>query len=46
MERAFNYAAGFTKADDRLPEFMSHEPLPPHNTVWDVPDEELDRVLG
>jgi len=46
MERAFNRAAGFTKADDRLPEFMKNEPLPPHNTVWDVSDEELDRVLG
>jgi aldehyde:ferredoxin oxidoreductase len=46
MERAFNRAAGFTKADDRLPEFMKNEPLPPHNTVWDISDEELDRVLG
>jgi len=43
-ERAFNEAAGFTKADDRLPEFMYYEPLPPHNTVWDVPDEMLDQV--
>ncbi len=46
MERSFNRAAGFTEADDRLPEFMRREPLPPHNTVWDVRDEELDRVLG
>ncbi len=45
-ERAFNKAAGFTKADDRLPEFMKYEPLPPHNVVWDVPDEELDAVFG
>jgi len=43
-ERAFNEAAGFTKADDRLPEFMKYEPLPPHNTVFDVPDEVLDQV--
>ncbi len=43
-ERAFNEAAGFTKADDRVPEFMRYEPLPPHNTVWDVPDEALDSV--
>ena len=43
-ERAFNAAAGFTKADDRLPEFMKLEKLPPHDTVWDVPDEELDKV--
>ncbi len=44
MERAFNEAAGFTKADDRLPEFMSYEKLPPHNMVFDVPAEVLDRV--
>ena len=43
-ERAFNEAAGFTKADDRPPEFMRYEPLPPHNQVWDVPDEALDSV--
>ena len=45
-ERAFNEAAGFTKADDRMPEFMQYEPLPPHNVVWDVPDEELDSVYA
>jgi len=44
MERAFNEAAGFTKLDDRMPEFMKYEKLPPHNTVWDVPDEVLDSV--
>ena len=45
-ERAFNRAAGFTSAHDRLPDFMRTEPLPPHNAVWDIPDEDLDRVLG
>ncbi len=45
-ELAFNRAAGFTKAHDRLPEFMKYEKLPPHNTVFDVPDEELDKVHG
>jgi len=45
-ERAFNEAAGFTKAHDRLPEFMKYEKLPPHNTVFDVPDEVLDAVYG
>ena len=44
LERAFNEAAGFNKTHDRLPEFMKYEPLPPHNVVWDVPDEELDKV--
>ena len=43
-ERAFNKAAGFTKADDRLPEFMKYEKLPPHNVVFDVPDRVLDQV--
>ncbi|HUT15473.1 MAG TPA: aldehyde ferredoxin oxidoreductase C-terminal domain-containing protein [Anaerolineae bacterium] len=45
-ERAFNEAAGFTKAHDRLPEFMEYEPLPPHNQVFDVSDDELDSVYG
>ena len=44
-ERNFNKAAGLTKADDRLPEFMKYEKLPPHNVVWDVPDETLDAVF-
>jgi len=44
IERSFNKAAGFTEAHDRLPEFMRHEPLPPHNAVWDVSDEQLDKV--
>jgi len=45
-EIAFNRAAGFTPADDRLPEFMTYEKLPPHNVVWDVPDETLDAVFA
>jgi aldehyde:ferredoxin oxidoreductase len=45
-ERAFNEAAGLTKADDRVPEFMKYEPLPPHNQVFDVPDSALDSVYG
>jgi aldehyde:ferredoxin oxidoreductase len=43
-ERAFNEAAGFTKMDDRVPEFMKYEQLPPHNVVFDVPDAVLDKV--
>ena len=43
-EREFNKKAGMTKKDDRLPEFFYKEPLPPHNVVFDVPDEELDKV--
>ncbi len=45
-ERAFNEAAGLTNLDDRLPEFMKYEKLPPHNVVADVPDEVLDKVYG
>ena len=45
MEREFNRRAGFTKADDRLPEWMTREPLPPHNTVFDVPEEDLDSLF-
>ncbi len=40
-ERAFNMAAGFSSADDKLPEFFYNEPLPPHNVVFDFTDEEM-----
>ncbi len=43
-ERAFNEAAGIGKEADRIPEFMKLEPLPPHDEVYDVPDEVLDSV--
>ncbi len=46
LERAFNRAAGFTPADDRLPEWMTREPLPPHGTVFDVPEEDLDTLFA
>ena len=45
-ERAFNEAAGLGKQADRIPEFMRLEPLPPHNQVFDIPDETLDTVYG
>ncbi|MFO8018131.1 MAG: aldehyde ferredoxin oxidoreductase C-terminal domain-containing protein [Promethearchaeia archaeon] len=44
-ERKFNKAAGFTKEDDRLPEFFLEEKFPPSGEVFDVPDEELDKVF-
>ncbi len=44
-ERDFNARAGFTAADDRLPDFFEEEPLPPHGTVFDVPHGELDTVF-
>jgi aldehyde:ferredoxin oxidoreductase len=45
-ERAFNEAAGIGKAADRIPEFMKIEPLPPHNQVFDIPDDALDSVYA
>ena len=45
-ERRFNRAAGFTAADDRLPDFFRTEPLPPHQVTFAVRDEDLDRVLA
>jgi aldehyde:ferredoxin oxidoreductase len=44
-ELEFNKAAGFTSTDDRLPEFFKTEKLPPTNEVFDVTDEELDKVF-
>jgi len=46
MELEFNKKAGHTSADARMPEYMTREPLPPHNTVFDVPDSEMDAVLA
>jgi aldehyde:ferredoxin oxidoreductase len=46
VERAFNKAAGFTNAHDRLPEFFEYEPCPPHNVVWDFTPEEIDEVFN
>ncbi|MGD9361670.1 MAG: aldehyde ferredoxin oxidoreductase C-terminal domain-containing protein [Desulfobacterales bacterium] len=43
-EREFNAAAGFTKKDDRLPDYFKKEPLGPHNITFQVSDEELDQV--
>ncbi len=45
-ERDFNAAAGFTKQDDRLPDYFKTEPLPPHNVTFKVTDEELDQVFN
>ena len=46
VERNFNTLAGFTAADDRLPEFMRYEKLPPHDVVWSMPDKDLDEVYS
>ncbi|MGD9371693.1 MAG: aldehyde ferredoxin oxidoreductase C-terminal domain-containing protein [Desulfobacterales bacterium] len=44
-EREFNRKAGFTNKDDRLAKFFYEEPLPPHNKVFIVSDEELDTTF-
>lgn len=46
MERSFNRQAGFTSADDRLPEWMTTEELAPLGTIFDVPTDELDSIYG
>jgi len=45
-EKDFNMRAGFTKEQDRLPGFFKTQPIPPHNVVFDVTDEELDTVFN
>lgn len=45
VEREFNKQAGFTKADDRLPEFFYEEELAPHKTKFDLTTE-LDDVFN
>ncbi len=46
QERTFNSLAGFGPGHDRLPEFMATEPLPPNDAIFDVEEQELDRVFG
>jgi len=46
VEKDFNTRAGFNAGDDRLPDFFKRERLAPHDTVFDVPDEELDKTLA
>ncbi len=44
-EKEFNRRAGVTAEDDRLPRFFYEEPLPPHNTVFVISDEEIDSTF-
>jgi len=44
-ERDFNLAAGITRAEDRLPEFMRIEPLPPTNSAFTVTEKEINEVF-
>ncbi|MBZ4688609.1 MAG: Aldehyde ferredoxin oxidoreductase [Clostridiales bacterium] len=45
FEREFNRLAGLTEADDKLPEFVYEEPLEPHNSVFDVQEEDIRGIL-
>ena len=45
LEREFNRRAGFTKEDDRLPDWMTKEALPENNAVFDVSEEVLDHIF-
>ena len=44
MEREFNRRAGVPDELCDVPEFMRSEPLSPHNTVFDVPREQMARI--
>ena len=44
VEHAFNRAAGFTKANDKLPDYFYYEENKASKTVFDVPKEELDSI--
>ncbi len=44
VERAFNESAGVSDRLADVPEFMRNEPLPPHNTVYDIPRETMQAV--
>ena len=43
-EREFNRRAGVSEEFYDLPEFMREEPLPPKNSVFDIPMQELQRI--
>jgi aldehyde:ferredoxin oxidoreductase len=45
-ELNFNKKAGFTAKDDRLPKMFYEEPLPPHNAVVVVSDEQMDSTFN
>jgi aldehyde:ferredoxin oxidoreductase len=45
-EREFNARAGFKPEADRIPAWMTEEPLPPNDTVFDVPPAELDDLFN
>jgi len=46
IEVEFNRKAGFTKEQDRLPKMFYEEPLPPHNKVVVISDDEMDTTFN
>ena len=44
MERRFNDSAGVPDRLTDVPEFMRTEPLPPHNTVYDISVETMQQI--
>jgi aldehyde:ferredoxin oxidoreductase len=45
MEREFNRRAGFTRDDDRLPKWMTEQPIPETGHTFDVSEEVLDHIF-
>ncbi len=43
-EGQFNSLAGVSNDHCDLPEFMRLEPLPPHDSVFDIPKEDMDKI--
>ena len=43
-EGEFNRLAGVSEAQCDVPEFMRTEPLPPHDSVFDIPKEVMDKI--
>jgi aldehyde:ferredoxin oxidoreductase len=43
-ELAFNRSTGWRDVHNRLPDFMKTEKLPPHEVVFDIPQEEIDSI--
>ncbi len=45
-ELVFNHSAGWTNVHNILPDFMKTEKLPPHNEVFDIPQDEIDAIFN
>ena len=45
-ELDFNKRAGMSHKDYKLPKFLRDEALPPHNTVNDVDEREMEIAIG